>query len=100
MIVMAGVVAGKHAFYARRRFSHEMSQTRLPTAMTVCYSTPPDEKGAANQQLARDSSGNALTACKKKEVDEISETLHTLPSSRLTNKTICRQAAGSTEQVL
>jgi hypothetical protein len=37
---------------------------------------------------------------RKVGVDEISETLHTLPSSRLTNKTICRQAAGSAEQVL
>jgi hypothetical protein len=75
-----------------------MSQTLLPRVMAVCYSLPPDEKDAPNQQVAEGSSENALTASKKKEVDEISEMLHTLPSSLLTNTTLCRRAAGSTEQ--
>jgi hypothetical protein len=77
-----------------------MSQTLLPTSAAVCYSLPPDEKDAPNQQVANDSSEIALTACSKKEVDVTSEMLHTLSSSRLTNKTLCRQAASSTEQVL
>jgi hypothetical protein len=80
--------------------SREMSQTPLPRGMTVCYSLPPDEKDAPNQQVAKGSSESALTASNKKEVDEISEMLHTLPSRLLTNTTLCRQVASSTEQVL
>jgi hypothetical protein len=70
--------------------SREMSRTPLPRRLAVCYSLPPDEKDAPNQRLAEDSSESALTASNKKEVDEMSEMLHTLPSSLLTNTTLCR----------
>jgi hypothetical protein len=74
-----------------------MSQSHLPSVMSVCYSSAPGEKDAPNQQVAKDSSGNALTASCKKEVDEMAETLHTLPPSLLMNTTLHRQAASSAE---
>jgi hypothetical protein len=39
-------------------------------------------------------SGNEV---EKKEVDDANETLHNLASLLLTNKTLCRQVASSTE---
>jgi hypothetical protein len=39
-------------------------------------------------------------ALQQKEFDEKRETLHNLISSLLTNTTLCRQAAGRSEQVL
>jgi hypothetical protein len=100
MIVMGFVVAENRHFTPALCIFREMSQTRLPRMMAVCYSSPPGEKDAPNQRVAEGSSGSALTACCKKEVDEIAETLHTLPSVLLTNTPLCRQVASCTEQVL
>jgi hypothetical protein len=44
--------------------------------------------------------GSSETMMREKEVDEISEMLHTLPPSLLMNKTLHQDAASSTEQVL
>jgi hypothetical protein len=56
----------------------------LPSLGALCYSTPPDEKSALNQVVARLSSGVALTATSWKRfdkgVDENGETLHNLTS--------------------
>ena len=45
----------------------------------------------------RNGAGSERVWQKKEGVDENGETLHTLPSSQLTNKTLCQQVAGSTE---
>jgi hypothetical protein len=55
----------------------------------------PDEMIIQIEQL-----GSSETMMQKKEVDEISEMLHTLPPSLLMNTTLHRDAASSTEQVL
>src|SRR5471030_1061533 len=53
----------------------------------VCYSSPPRKTVCKYGKRGEPENGSVV----KKRVDENSETLHTLPSSQLTNKTLCQR---------